>query len=383
MERRRRRPGNPRPLRILFLGPDGVPHVTRWVRFLRTRGHEVRLASVHRIAQDDSCGGVPLVSDMDARPATPERILRATRTARRLARAFVPDICVSYYLTSYGVIGALAGLHPHVCATAGGDVLVDRFDSLRRRVVNRAALALVRRRVDRILAWAPHIRSALEHGGVAHDAVFVQPRGVDLETFAFVPPRVRRPEQPLRILSNRLLKPLYGVDVLVRALALLHDHGVAFTARICGEGPVRSQLEGLVNELGIGACVAFPGSIPAGQMPRELAWTDVYVSTSYTDGASSSLFEAMAVGRFPVVTSLPANQPFVEDGVSGFLFPPGDAAALAERLEAVAADESSRQSGSRWSRQIAEERLDYSRNMKSIESVLQQVAGREERRKAS
>jgi glycosyltransferase involved in cell wall biosynthesis len=69
--------------------------------------------------------------------------------------------------------------------------------------------------------------------------------------------------------------------------------------------------------------------------------------------------------------------------VSGFLFPPGDAAALAERLEAVAADESSRQSGSRWSRQIAEERLDYSRNMKSIESVLQQVAGREERRKAS
>src|SRR5687768_4251840 len=49
------------PARILFLGPDGVAHVTRWVRFLRSRGHEVLLACAHRIDHDEPCGGVPLV----------------------------------------------------------------------------------------------------------------------------------------------------------------------------------------------------------------------------------------------------------------------------------------------------------------------------------
>ncbi len=363
-------------LRILFLGPDGVAHVTRWIRFLRDVGHEVVLASAHRIDHDVPCGGVPLIPDPGTAPMSVRSILSASREARRLTREVNPDVVVSYYLSSYGVIGALSGFRPHVCATAGGDVLSDAFDTPRRKVVNRLALALVRRRSDLLLAWAPHVRDALTTRGVAPERVFVMPRGVRLDLFPFRPPRHREAGEPLRILSNRMLKPLYGVDVLVRALADLQGQGASYEARICGEGPERAALEELAQRLELRQ-VTFPGTVPASQMPELLAWSDVYVSTSYTDGASSSLFEAMATGRFPVVTDLPANRPYIEDARSGALFPPGDHAALGRILAEIAQDPERTQVGGERARVIAAERLDYHKNMAAItEVVAAVVAGR-------
>ena len=361
------------PLRILFLGPDGVAHVTRWIRFLRERGHDVVLASAHRIDHDVPCGGVPLIANPGSAPMSVRSILTAARQARRLARDMRPDVVLSYYLSSYGVIGALAGYRPHVCATAGGDVLSDAFDSPRRKVVNRMALALVRRRSDLLLAWAPHVRDAPLARGVKADRVFVQPRGVMLDLFRFQPPRHRASGEPLRILSNRMLKPLYGVDVLVRALAHLQAQGAPFEARICGEGPERAGLESLARQLELRQ-VSFPGTVPAPQMPELLAWSDVYVSTSYTDGASSSLFEAMAVGRFPVVTDLPANRPYLEDARAGALFPPGDHAALGRILSELAANREASRLGGARAHEIAVERLDYRRNMEAITAAVAEVA---------
>jgi glycosyltransferase involved in cell wall biosynthesis len=167
-----------------------------------------------------------------------------------------------------------------------------------------------------------------------------------------------------------MLKPLYGLDVLLRALAVLEDRGVAFEARVCGDGSERQPLQELARSLGIAHRTTFAGTVPAGRMADELAWTDVYVSTSFTDGASSSLFEAMAVGRFPVVSDLPANRPYVEQGVSGVLFPPGDSAALAAALEQAAGDPVLCRSGGLRAREIAATKLDYRCNMTAIESAI-------------
>jgi glycosyltransferase involved in cell wall biosynthesis len=361
-------------VRILFLGPEGVAHVTRWVRFLRERGHDVLLAYAHVIPHDEPCGGTPLIADAGTASMTPSMALRASRTARRLATKFQPGVVVSYYLTSYGLVASLAGLRPHVCATAGGDVLVDRFDRWQRRMINRVALAVVRRRTDRFLAWAPHVRDALVGRGVPANSIFVQPRGVSLDLFSFRPPRARVPGEVLRILSNRMLKPLYGLDVLIRALELLQTRAIPFEARICGEGPQRGELQAAVRAAGLETRVSFAGTVAASTMPDALAWTDVYVSTSYTDGASSSLFEAMAVGRFPVVTDLPANRPYVEQGASGMLFPAGDAEELARCLERLAVSPELCRSGGNRSRELAVEKLDYPKNMEAIEGVLREAS---------
>jgi glycosyltransferase involved in cell wall biosynthesis len=74
------------------------------------------------------------------------------------------------------------------------------------------------------------------------------------------------------------------------------------------------------------------GKVPHDEMPDLLSRTDIYVSTSLSDGTSVSLLEAMACGAFPVVTDIPANREWIEDGNNGLLVPTEDEVSLAKRI---------------------------------------------------
>jgi glycosyltransferase involved in cell wall biosynthesis len=110
--------------------------------------------------------------------------------------------------------------------------------------------------------------------------------------------------------------------------------GVVPNARflIAGDGLERENLREEVGRLGIAASVEFLGKIPHEDMPSLLEKTDVYVSTSLSDGTSVSLLEAMASGAFPVVTDIAANKEWITDGVNGFLVPIDDETSLAHKI---------------------------------------------------
>ena len=66
------------------------------------------------------------------------------------------------------------------------------------------------------------------------------------------------------------------------------------------------------------------------------------VLPSFAEGVPVMLMEAMAA-RLPVIaTQVAGTGELVEDGISGLLVPPGDAAALAAAIDALAADEALR-----------------------------------------
>ncbi|MDQ7005749.1 MAG: glycosyltransferase [Acidobacteriota bacterium] len=363
-------------MRVLFLGPASACHVTRWTDFLRSRGHEVLLATMHAIPPRHADGSAPLAPKLSSGPTSMKTLLPAVRAARRLARDFRPEVVCAYYMSSYGFVGALAGLRPLVGAAAGGDVLVDDFDSALKRLRIRAMVGFTLARTSGMLAWAPHVAARLEELGFPREKILVQPRGVDQRLFAYRRPRRRPPGEPLRILSIRWLKPLYRVDTLVEALVGLARAGARFEARIGGEGSEREQLETRVREAGLGEQVRFLGRLEADDIPAQMAWSDVYVSTSSSDGASSSLFEALSVGTYPVVSDIIANRPFIEPGVNGRLFPVGDVAALRGHLLALERDDESRLRGIEAARRLVAEKLDYGRNMERIEAFLAAAAGR-------
>lgn len=362
-------------MKVLFLGPASACHVTRWTDFLRRRGHEVVLATMHRIPEDQQEGSLALAGRLAEGPTSLRTLVQAVPRARGFARRWRPDVVAAYYMSSYGFLGALAGLRPLVGAAAGGDVLVDEFDSAAKRLRNRLILGFTLRRTAAMLSWADHVAARLVDVGFPEERILVQPRGVSQELFHYRSPRRRRPGEALRILSVRWLKPLYRVDTLVEALARLKERSVPFEARIGGEGSERPRLEQRVGEAGIGEATRFVGRIEADEMPAQMAWSDVYVSTSSSDGASSSLFEALSVGTFPVVSDIVANQPFIEPGVNGELFGVGDGAKLAEHLERLSREEDRRLEGIAAARQLVSRRLDYETNMMRIEEFLARTAG--------
>jgi colanic acid/amylovoran biosynthesis glycosyltransferase len=129
---------------------------------------------------------------------------------------------------------------------------------------------------------------------------------------------------------------------VLRAVRILLDRGVDVEYRILGDGPRRERLTALVAELGVKDRVTLHGRHGQETVRDGLEGSDVLVAASVTaadgdeEGIPNVLKEAMAVG-LPVVGTRHAGIPeLIEDGVSGFLVPERDEAALADALQRLA-----------------------------------------------
>jgi len=108
---------------------------------------------------------------------------------------------------------------------------------------------------------------------------------------------------------------------------------------LAGDGPHRANLERRARELGIAERVRFLGPLANADLPRYHAVSDAFVIPS-TDHETFCIAacEAMACAR-PVVASRTGGLPeVVRDSETGYLVPPGDAAALADRIGALLDD---------------------------------------------
>ena len=126
-----------------------------------------------------------------------------------------------------------------------------------------------------------------------------------------------------------------GIGTLLEAVKILNDRGVRARALIVGDGPERTALQRQAAELGLDA--VFTGRVPPSKVRDYHAVLDVFVVPRTPDRVCQLVtplkpVEAMASGLPVVVSSVRALAEIVQDGETGLLFPPLDAAALADQL---------------------------------------------------
>lgn len=151
-----------------------------------------------------------------------------------------------------------------------------------------------------------------------------------------VPARSDRPAGPVVILFLGHIGPRKGVPQLIEALAGLTDRP-GWRAVIAGNGAVdhtRAQLA----ERGLSDRVTLPGWVGPADVARLLAAADILVLPSFEENLPMSVIEGMAQGLAVVTTPVGATEDIIEDGQTGLLVPPGDAAALREALARLLAD---------------------------------------------
>lgn len=120
---------------------------------------------------------------------------------------------------------------------------------------------------------------------------------------------------------------------LLRAAAHLKDRFPQVEYVLAGDGPVRSDLEKEVADLGIGDRVAFLGD--RRDIPAVLSSVDVTVLPSFSESLSNSIIESMALGVPVVALRVGGNPELVSDKSGderGVLVPAGSDEALAEGL---------------------------------------------------
>ena len=204
--------------------------------------------------------------------------------------------------------------------------------------------------------------------------------GVDLARFhATAPPR---DAAPLLLAVGRLVEKK-GFDVLVDACALLQARGVAFRCEIIGGGAEEAALRARIAAAGLDARLTLRGVLPTEAVAARLADAAV-VTLPCVVGADGNVYalptvllEAMACARPVVSTALSGIPEIVDDGVTGLLVPPRDAAALADALQALLTDPARAAALGRVGRSRAEERFDLHRNAAVLRDRLLAVVAAE------
>ena len=126
--------------------------------------------------------------------------------------------------------------------------------------------------------------------------------------------------------------------------------------RLIGDGPQADELRALVLALNLGESVELSGY--CADVPAKLAQADLFVLPSYREGNSNAILEAMRAGLPIVATSVGGAANQVGREGEGFLVPPGDRQALADRLLALIEDETMRHRLGRSMRQRIEGMFD-------------------------
>jgi colanic acid/amylovoran biosynthesis glycosyltransferase len=142
---------------------------------------------------------------------------------------------------------------------------------------------------------------------------------------------------PPRLICVGRLCEAKGQLLLIEAAALLAAKGVSFELVLAGDGPMRREIEQLVEQCGLGERVRVTGWISGAQVREEILAARALVLPSFAEGLPVVIMEAMALRR-PVLSTYVAGIPeLVRHGQEGWLFPAGAVRELAEAMEACLA----------------------------------------------
>src|ERR1700754_1651272 len=198
------------------------------------------------------------------------------------------------------------------------------------------------RRMDAIITTSDISASFLKREAA------VIPHGVDTDRYA--PPADRAAAFAEAALPGRYaigcfgrVRAQKGTDVFVDAMCRLLPRYPDFTAVIVGQVTAEqtvfaNDLKKRIEAAGLQSRIVITGELPIEAVQRWYQRLTVYAFTSRNEGFGLTLIEAMAAGSALVAARAGAATLVVEDGVSGVLFPTGDADALAAALEPLMRD---------------------------------------------
>lgn len=185
-------------------------------------------------------------------------------------------------------------------------------------------------------------RDYLTSLGVPASRITTAPNAVDPAIFGLG--SRTRTAGPTRVIAVARLSTEKGIDVLLEATA-----GLPVEVVIAGAGPEEAHLRALA-----GPNVTFLGNVGRDALPELYACADIAVVPSRSDTWGMALNEAALAG-LPLVSTTAAGgaHDLIEEGVNGFLVPPGNAAALRASILRLADDDELRRRAGARSREIA------------------------------
>ena len=316
-------------------------HVHHTAVELRSRGHEVTIITSHfRRGEPHQEQGVERIGHNVLIPFNGAFVdlaigIRLGSQLRRLYRKHRFDL-VHVHAPSVPTLPVLA-VRTAPCAKVGTFHMTGNPD-----VWMNAAAGLVRRDIGKLDARIAVSSTARDFSQLLFPGEYhVVPNGVDLDRFhpSVAPFAEWRDPGILNLLFVGRLDPRKGVHQLIAAFPeIVRLAKTRVRLLIVGDSYLRPQLEAAVAPA-VREQVHFLGHVPSEDLPRWYATGDLFVSpASGQESFGIVLVEAMASGRAVVASDIPGYRSVVNPGIDGVVTPPGDVAALARAVAALADD---------------------------------------------
>ena len=237
------------------------------------------------------------------------------------------------------------------------------------------------RRVDLVLApsqdTANHVASQQE---VARERIRVLPWALDPQ-FEEMVNKVSSTQKPANFPKGRVILTVgrwdsaeryKGMDTLITALPRLLTERSDVELALVGEGDDRSWLEDLADKNGVRRHVHFLNGLSYAELAGCYLACEIFALPSRGEGFGLVYLEAMACGK-PVIGGAHGGAPeIIQDGVTGYLVPHGDAAQLATSIETLLREpELARQMGERGKKRIENE-FRFSVFAKALRKILRE-----------
>jgi glycosyltransferase involved in cell wall biosynthesis len=330
--------------RCYFIGAPAGPgsvagHFLALGRELANRGHEVKLISPSSTSNEgQNSQNLAVFAWPSARPTRLADALFLVRLMRRYRPdclianfAAVNWMCLMGWL--FGVKHRLAFYHT-LSTQLGQDVSgtrhgLERLTWLRKRLVYKAATSIVANSQAALLD--------------IQNAYGVPAEKCKLWRYSMADPahriRIQQPgEREDTVVCAGRLYPSKGQDVLLQALELGLGRTTATKVEFLGSGPMAAQLQELAARSGIANRCSFVGLVSNEEVLKRMSRAKITVVPSRNEAFGLVNIESMSVGT-PVIASRVDGIPeIVRDGMDGYLVPPGDVGALAEKLALVLHD---------------------------------------------
>lgn len=246
-------------------------------------------------------------------------------------------------------------------------------------LLRRLAQRLFIRRYSRVITLNQQMANDFaQECGLLPDHIRIIANGVDINHFC---PRADRHDLRRRfgLPTNRFivgnvarLDAVKNHEVIIRALHRLRHHPSLPFLLLVGEGGHRPVLEEQIKTLGLTEDVRVLGY--SEQIPALLNCMDLYIQSSFYEGFSNTVLEAMAC-RVPVIASrVGGTADLFTDGEQGLLFPSDDEAALVMLITRLAENQALRQDMADRARRHVVERFSVKTMVRNYEALYQELA---------
>ena len=191
------------------------------------------------------------------------------------------------------------------------------------------------------------------------------PNPVDAEMFK---PHPEKEQDNLIVWVGRFV-PEKGLENLIDAAKLVQSRINDVRFLLVGDGPLRNELEYLINDRGLSNIVSLMGPLEHKEVADMLAKASIFAFPSYKEGMPRAVLEAMSTGKAVVASDIPGMDEIIENGINGVLVQPRDANALGDAIIALLNDKKLREELGRNARQTILKSFTWKNHLTQLEKI--------------